>query len=748
MAAFFTFTTFLAALLLFSVQPLIARMFLPVMGGSPAVWNTAMVFFQAVLLGGYLYAHALGTKLQKHRKPALLFHGLLLLLPFAFLPLAIPANLTPPTTAQPLLWLLSVFAICVGVPFFVLSTSSPLMQRLFALTNHRDARDPYFLYAASNAGSLIALLAYPLYFEPNLALSQQSRLWATLYCLFVVCVAICCFIVARVPPTTQAEAVPTETALNDAPISARRRLRWVVLALVPSSLMLSVTTYLSSDVAAIPLLWIVPLSLYLGSFMIVFARKPLVPPQVWVRALAILILPLVIAIAGRAGEPMVLLVTLHLVVFFLAAIVCHGELARDRPPASQLTQFFGWMALGGVVGGALNALVAPLIFSDVVEYPISLVALCLLLPRDLLIDGAQKAKDAVNGLRVNILDFALPAAVGALCLFLVFFLQKQGLSAGPAALGLMFGLPAIACFAFSRRPLRFGLGIGAVLWAGTFYTAGQASRFLDEQRSFFGVHRVLLSNDKKYVLLTHGATLHGVGQATGNRRAALSYYSKRGPIGDIFSVANARASKLGRPLRVAVLGLGGGAVAAYVEKGQEWTFYEIDPKVADIARDSRFFAFWNEAPSRPKLVVGDARLELKSAPAGAYDLILLDAYSSDTMPVHLLTREALSIYLDKLAPGGLIAWHISNAHFDLEPVVGQLARNSQLVSLTRKDDNLPESLQAQRIVPSHFAVLVRQARDMGDLGSRPQWRPMRTDAPLWTDEKSSLWSLLVRKSGL
>lgn len=744
MAAFFTFTTFLAALLLFSVQPLIARMFLPVMGGSPAVWNTAMVFFQAVLLGGYLYAHALGTKVQKNRKPALLFHGLLLLLPFAFLPLAIPANLTPPATAQPLLWLLGVFGMCVGVPFFVLSTSSPLLQRLFALTNHRDARDPYFLYAASNAGSLIALLAYPLYFEPNLALSEQSRLWATLYCLFVVCVGICCVIVARVPPVTQTETEAAPT--HDAPISARRRLRWVVLALVPSSLMLSVTTYLSSDVAAIPLLWIVPLSLYLGSFMIVFARKPLVPPQVWARALAILILPLVIAIAGRAGEPMVLLVTLHLVVFFLAAIVCHGELARDRPPASQLTQFFGWMALGGVVGGALNALVAPLIFSDVVEYPISLVALCLLLPRDLLVDGAQKAKDAVNGWRPNFLDFALPAVVAAVCLFLVFFLQKQGLSQGPAALGLMFGIPAIACFAFSRRPLRFGLGIGAILWCGTFYTAGLASGFLTEERSFFGVHRVLLSEDKKFVLLTHGATLHGVGRAEGNRRAALSYYSKRGPIGDIFSVVNARAAKLGRPLRIAVLGLGGGAVAAYVEKGQEWTFYEIDPKVADIARDSRYFAFWNEAPSRPKLVLGDARLELKSAPHGAYDLILLDAYSSDTMPVHLLTREALSIYVDKLAPGGLIGWHISNAHFDLEPVVGKLAQDSKLVSLTRKDDNLSDALKAQRIVASHFAVLAKDARDMGDLASRPHWRAMRTNAPLWTDEKSSLWSLLVNSN--
>jgi hypothetical protein len=746
MAALFTFTTFLAALLLFSVQPLVARMFLPVLGGSPAVWNTAMVFFQAVLLGGYLYAHALGTRLNKGRKLALLGHGLLLLVPFAFLPLAIPAGLTPPATAQPIFWLLGVLALCVGAPFFVLSTSSPLLQRLFALTSHRDARDPYFLYAASNAGSLISLLAYPLYFEPNLALSAQARLWAGLYGVFVVCVGLCCLMVARVP---EVPAIEAEIETPPAPISGRRRLRWVVLALVPSSLMLSVTTYLSSDVAAIPLLWIVPLALYLASFMVVFARRPLVPPQFWARALAILILPLVIAIAGRAGEPLGLLVTLHLTVFFLACIVCHGELARDRPPATQLTQFYGWMALGGVIGGGLNALVAPLVFSDVVEYPLSLVALCLLLPRDLLVDDAAKSKQTADTPRSKILDWALPLGVGALCLSLVMALQKSGLSFGPAALGLMFGVPAFLCFAFSRRPLRFGLGIGAILWAGTFYTGGLASRFLDEERSFFGVHRVLLSDDEKFIKLTHGATLHGVGRAHDNRDEPLSYYSRQGPVGDIFALANIYSDDTkAQPLRVAVVGLGGGAVAGYIRRGQGWTFYEIDPKVAQIARDSRYFTFWNDAPTPPQLVLGDARLQLKSAPRGSFDVILLDAYSSDTVPVHLLTREALALYLEKLAPGGIIAWHISNAHFDLEPVVGQLAQDAGLASLTRKDDHLSAGLRAQQIAPSQWAALAHQPQVLGHLRQTASWRTMRVDAPLWTDEKSSLWSLLVRKWGL
>ncbi|MBW3638153.1 MAG: fused MFS/spermidine synthase, partial [Armatimonadetes bacterium] len=596
--------------------------------------------------------------------------------------------------------------------------------------------DPYFLYAASNAGSLIALLSYPLYFEPNFALSTQTRLWAALYTLYIVGMGACLLVAMRAP-RRETPDVPLE---NPAPISWRRRARWVALALVPSSLMLSVTTYLSSEIAAIPLLWIVPLALYLLSFMIVFARRPLVPPAIWARALAILILPLVIALASHAGEPLVLLVALHLVVFFLAALVCHGELARDRPPASQLTQFYGWMALGGVVGGALNALLAPVVFSDVVEYPLSLVALCLLLPRDLLVDGDHKTRP----FRFNWRDVAFPLGVGAICLALVLGLQNAGVESGPAAVGLMFGLPAIAAFAFSRRPPRFALTIAAILWCGSFYRAGLTAANLSTQRSFFGVHRVLLSPDGKFRLLTHGATTHGVERVPekSQRRAEpLSYYSRRGPVGDIFRAANAP----NRRLRVAVVGLGGGAVAAYIERGQNWTFYEIDPIVAQIARDGGLFTYWKQAPVAPRLVIGDARLQLQSAPRGAYDLILLDAYSSDTIPVHLLTREALALYLDKLAPGGIIGWHISNSYFDLEPVVGKLAQDAGLFALTRKDDKISAATQAQHIAPSHWAALARNESDLAALQTTSDWRAMRDDAPLWSDEKSSLWALLMRK---
>ena len=246
------------------------------------------------------------------------------------------------------------------------------------------------------------------------------------------------------------------------------------------------------------------------------------------------------------------------------------------------------------------------------------------------------------------------------------------------------------------------------------------------------------------MLLTHGATTHGVErvrQDVKTRSEPLSYYSRRGPVGDIYRAARAKK----RDLRVAVVGLGGGTVAAYIERGQNWTFYEIDPKVAEIARDNRLFTYWNSAPVAPRLVLGDARLQLKNAPRGAYDLILLDAYSSDTVPVHLLTREALALYLDKLAPGGVIGWHISNAFFDLEPVVGKLAEGAGVFALTRKDDQVSAAAQAQRISVSQWAAVSRKKEDLAPFQNISTWRPMRDDAPLWSDEKSSLWQLLVRK---
>ena len=738
MALLFTLTAFLAAFLLFSIQPMVARLLLPPLGGSPMVWNTAMVFFQAALLGGYLYAHWIGRRLTVKPRPALLAHGALLLLPFLFLPIGIPDNLTAPASAQPIGWLLGVLTLCAGVPFMLVATCSPFLQRLFALSGHKDAGDPYFLYAASNVGSFAALLAYPVLLEPELALNLQSRYWMIGYAVLVALLWACFGLTMRggVRETVAEKAEPP------APLAPGRIVRWLLLAFVPSSLMLSLTNFLSSEVAAIPLLWIVPLSLYLLSFVVVFARRQIVPLAVWPRALVILLLPLVIAIAAHASDPLQLLVPLHVLTFFVAAIVCHGELSRDRPAPAQLTAFYGWMALGGVLGGAFNSLLAPLIFSSVVEYPLTIVMVCLLLPRDLLLDKASAASSHVAA---GVKAFAPkqwvgPLLIGAFCLAMVLILPRIGLENGPLTLLLMFGIPALLCFPLSRQPLPFALGVGAILACGSLYTAGVSTQVLAQKRSFFGINRVVVSPDERFHYLSHGSTLHGIGSVA-DPRQTISYYSPRGPLGDVMASVDKR-----RDLRVAVVGLGAGGIMGYAKSDQNWTLYEIDPFVAQIASEPKLFEFLSGSPAPYEIVIGDARQELKSAPKGAYDVLILDAYSSDTIPVHLITREALAIYREKLAPGGVLVWHISNKFFDLEPVIGRLASDGGWQSRIRLDLNVTDAQRDKDgIAPSIWAVLARDPNDFGNLNSNANWRPMRTSADLWSDQKSSLWPLLVKR---
>jgi hypothetical protein len=472
MLIIYALAIFMSALLLFVVEPMFARMILPLLGGSPSVWNTVVVFYQAMLLFGYIYAHAATKWLGVRRQAAL--HILLLLLPLLVLPIGIPPGWIPPTQVNPAPWLLALLLVAVGLPFFVVSASSPLLQTWFATTRHRAAADPYFLYAASNTGSMLALLAYPLLIEPVLGLREQSWIWAGGYLLLAVLIGACALLVRRAPaadPALPAVAAP----VGGARLSVRRRMRWVLLALVPPSLMLSVTTYLSTSIAPIPLLLVIPLALYLLTFILVFMRRPILPHVLMLRALPIVILPLSVTLAAQATQPIWLLIALHLAVFFVAAMVCHGAIARDRPAPAHLTEFYLWMSAGGVLGGLFNALLAPLLFTTVIEYPLVLVLACLVLETN---DQGRTTKGnserADGGVRPSsarperhrrvvlrrwLLDLGLPVAVGALVAGAILGARMVGASSSPAGYGLMFGVPSLICFSFSRRPLRFGLAM-------------------------------------------------------------------------------------------------------------------------------------------------------------------------------------------------------------------------------------------------------------------------------------------------
>lgn len=726
MLTLYAATIVLGASLLFLVQPMFARMALPLLGGAPAVWNTALVFYQAVLLGGYAYAHVATSRLGLRRQAAL--HLVLLLLPLIVLPIRIPPGWAPPVEANPAPWLLGVMAVSVGLPFFAVSTTTPVLGTWFARAGHRAVADPYVLYAASNLGSLVALVAYPTLVEPSLALAAQSRFWALGYAALVVLTGGCAAWSLRSPD----RGAPAEPAGDGRErLTARRRLRWVLLAAVPSSLTLSVTTYLGTDVATVPLLWVIPLALYLSTLVLAFARRGLVPQRIVRAALPVVLLPLVMALAGRANEPIALLVPLHLAAFWVAALACHGEIARDRPAPAHLAAFYLWLAVGGALGGAFTALLAPLIFTSVAEYPLALVAACLL---------AARPDPSGEPWRRRLLDLALPAALGALTAGLVAGGQAGGPWADLVGPGVMFGLPALVCLTFARRPVRFGLGVAAILVAGGLYR-GEEGRVLHAERSFFGIHRVTLDPSGRYHLLLHGTTLHGMQSLEpARRREPLAYFHREGPVGQLVAAWRGSAA----PRTVAVVGLGAGAIACHGVPDERWTFYEIDPVVEWIARDPGYFTFLRECPPAVDVVLGDARRSLAAAPSGRYGLIALDAYSGDAPPVHLLTREALALYLEKLAAAGLLAFNISNRHLDLEPVLADLALDARLAALVRHDAVVSAEDRARGRTPARWVVMARAAADLGALGADPRWRPAqrRAGAAMWTDDFSSLLPVL------
>ena len=729
MVTLFVITIFLGSALLFLVQPMFARMVLPLLGGSPSVWNTAMVFYQATLLGGYVYAHRSTMRLGIRRQSAL--QVVLLALPLALLPLAVPSGWSPPTRSNPLPWILGLMTVAVGLPFFCIATMSPLLQRWFTATNHARASDPYFLYAASNLGSILALLSYPMLLEPYSSLEQQSQIWSWGYRVFLVLAAVCAVSVWRARPGTELtpkEIAPTPSAPPLEKISGSRRMRWLLWSFVPSSLMLGVTNYLSSEVAVVPLLWIVPLSLYLLTFVFAFARREIIPARLVARAFPILIVAVVAALNLQATDPLGWLMLLHLGAFFVAALLCHRQLAADRPAPAQLTEFYLWLSIGGVLGGMFNALLAPLIFSSLAEYPIALVLACFVA-----VTSSQNSDAAATRT-----DVIAPLLLGLLTAALIVGVQMTPLRLNPGVFGLVFGIPALVCYFFSKRPERFAFGIVALFLAGLLYH-GEKGRVVHAERSFFGVHRVTVDPTGGYHLLVHGKTLHGIQSRDPSRRTeSLAYYHRTGPIGQVVAHYARDPGK-----RIGVIGLGVGSLASFAIPGQSWTFFEIDPAVERIARDARFFTFLRDSPAQPQVVLGDARQSLAAAAMPAFDLLVIDAYSSDAIPVHLLTREALALYREKLTSGGILAFHISNQHLDLEPVLAQLAHDAQLTALMRDDTRVtPEELAAGKS-PSIWLVLARRPADLAALSADTRWRPPTRDdeRPVWTDSYSSVMSI-------
>jgi spermidine synthase len=714
---------FSSAALVFLVEPMIAKLVLPLLGGSPAVWNTSLAFFQAALLVGYAYAHLL-QRIRSVRRQALI-HIVVLLAAGAVLPLRVSRVLGDPQSLPPALWLTGVLALSIGAPFAALSATAPLLQAWYARlrAGRPDADNPYVLYAASNLGSLLALLAYPVLAEPLLRLRTQTLAWSLGYAIFVLLIATLARTVWRLGEDGR-DARPS--ALTASPTTWTERFTWLALAAIPSSLTLGVTTYITTDIASAPFLWVVPLALYLLTFVIAFQSRPWIAPR---RALAFQAAALLgCSIALSLPIPIFLLqIGLHLICFFLTALICHQALSARRPDSARLTEFYLLMSLGGVIGGAFNAFAAPLLFNTVFEYPLALMLACLARPW-----GGVRFSS-----RQQILLLVSLTAAGAA-------LIANGPQGVSLIAKLLLAAAALAAMMLRNRAWAF-LGLNLALAFAAQQLAPRPD-IVKTERGFFGVLRVTQLNTPELgpsLLLAHGTTLHGAqAEASAFRCQPLVYYAPTAPIGQVFRAVQARKSAVS----IGAVGMGAGTVATYTRPGDTLRFFEIDPQVIAMATDPRQLSYIKGcARGAIDWVLGDARLSLARQPIDAFDILLVDAFSSDSVPAHLLTVEAMRSYLAHIKPDGVVIMHLSNRNLELKRPVAAVAKAAGGVAL-EQFYHPPSGAPYLIDTAAEVVIVARTPAGAAPFQSDRRWSPARSDGVrVWTDDYTNLFGALVRR---
>lgn len=718
MTLLFAVTSFVGAGMLFMVQPMVAKMLLPHFGGSASVWSTSNLFFQTLLLGGYLYVHVATRRMTKSVQP--LLHVALLLVPLLVLPVSLPAIGSGETS--PVLRLLVALAVMIGLPFVVITTTGPLLQRWYSWTGVARSEDPYFLFATSNLGSFGGLLAYPFLVEPFLRLDQQRTWWTAGFVVFVVLMSSCALLAWR-GARTQVRLVGHDALAGDhaaAPSDVvppapgwRTIALWLFLAFLPSTLMLSVTSHISTDIAAIPLMWVVPLAIYLATFVIAFAKVDRDPGKRVLRV-AITVAAVAAIVSGSVGTtPLLVKLALDLILLSAGAYAAHARLAATRPHPEHLTRFYLVVAAGGALGGLLNGLVAPAFFDRIWEYPLAVAGVVLL--------GLGRVRGPRGRYHPAFTLVLQGLLVGAL---MVAATMGLSVASGHGAPLLVLGL--LVCTALglvvSRRPGALALGVVVAL-VGSQALAGTA---LHRDRTFYGSYEVQDTDDSRVFI--HGTTVHGT-QLLDDPLKPVSYYGRKGPVGELFAARDGLD-------RVGVVGLGVGTLASYVGAGQELTFFEIDPEVVRVAEDPDLFTFLSSTEADVRQVVGDGRLSLAAEDEDDLDLLVLDAFTSDAIPVHLLTEEAFDVYDRAIADDGVVLVHISNRMFDLEPVIAQAADHLGWSALVGRGERTGDEL------PSVWVALAPDAAGLGTLVDHPDWRAPGEERVVWTDDFSSVLSVL------
>jgi len=717
-------TLFASAFLLFVCQPMVGKMVLPFLGGAAAVWTTCVLFFQVMLLAGYVYAHALGRATDVRKQ--ILIHSIVLLVPLAFLPIRFDGASTESLFQHPSLQLLVRLAGSVGVPFFVISTTAPLLQNWLSRTEDSSGRDPYFLYAASNTGSLPALITYPFLLEPRVGVAAQSRFWFGGY---IVLLGLLAFALALLWQRPVAALYEGRESRNSGVAGGHRpplrALYWIAAAFVPSALMLAVTNHIAANLASAPFLWIVPLAIYLLTFILAFAPRLRVTPARVSRLIPVVLLATFPVVAAGVVAPPGLnwiIIGGHLVLLYCGALLCHAALAESRPAPQHLTEFYFWIALGGVLGGVFTATIAPAAFKTVLEYPLIVATL-----------GFFRAgkKEPPNWL--------VPALFGVAILGIWIIFRATGLDSSTEAVALAHTSFLFVCYKLKDHVQRFATAFAILIMAYSFilpdYIEGANRAYVG--RNFFGVKKVLDEPATHLRKFLHGDTLHGI-ESTDAERAGkpLSYYYQDGSVADVVEMLRER----GPQQRFGVVGLGSGTMAAYADDKHHVTFYEIDPSIEPIAR--RYFTFLTRCGSNCDVVIGDGRLQLVQADNESFDLLMLDAFSSDSVPTHLVSREALQLYLSKLARDGILLFHVSNRFLDVERLVSSLVIDRGLVAFSRFDE--AGELRKEGKSSANHLVAARSLEDLGPIAANPNWKRVTrpADFQLWTDDYSNLLSLI------
>ena len=709
--------SFLVAFLLFAVQPMSTKMVLPTLGGTPAVWNTVMFTFQLLLLGGYVYAHLL-THYFKTRTQFLV-HGTMALVACTLLPLTITLTTSDALIANPIPYLVAAFLLQVGLPFFVLSATAPLLQSWVSRSAHPMAKSPYVLYSASNLGSFAGLMGYVLLVEPLLTLHDQSGGWSGLYMIGML---VLLGLGMKLAPNDKAPTVPSAT--RGARVTWAERLLWIGLAFLPSSLNLGVTTYITTDIASIPLLWVIPLSIYLLSYVDAFRTRPVLVP-IFQRTAPILGLA-ALMLYGFGGYGFTYSYLFQLLAFTALAFAMHGWLAARQPSPQFLTQFYVCLSVGGALGGVLNGLVAPIVLREALEYPLvliaaSVVAFILLQLRD---DKTGSAKrHVVMLLQTAALVIVLGAGLYLLSGASLVALDSQQLIRSA-------GIAALVSLAVYRQYVRAVYACAAVACVLVFAVSngvmGNATLFKD--RNFFGMLRVYENPKTNARYLMHDTTMHGVQSLDPTKaRDPQAYYA---PMSEVFGHRSVVGS---RP--IAVTGLGIGTLKCLAKKQQKLDLYEINPMSQQLAEDARFFTYMRDCPGDARVLLGDARIRIAQQPSGYYGAIIMDAFSSDAIPNHLLTKEALTLYFDKLAPTGILLFHTSNRHVDLWPL---LAAQAKALDVTAYGKFFVASKDEPLRISSYWVMMAKSPDTLAPF-LVDGWKPLvnEGDRP-WTDQYVNL----------